>query len=112
MNQKNITKTLNYIQKNDLVSLKAAYQDIFQKVIVQPLDESKVQLEFVFKEDPLSPRTFEDFYCISAGVAYPARFERATTRFVVWNSIQLSHGYIIFYILYLTLGIITQISII
>ena len=93
---KSIIKAFDYIQKNDLVSLKAAYQDIFQKVIVQPLDESKVQLEFVFKEDPLSPCTFEDFYCMSVGMAYPARFERATTRFVVWNSIQLSYGYIIF----------------
>ncbi len=63
---KNITRDLNYINKNDLISLRATYQNLFSKVIVQPLDESKMQLKFVFKEDSLSHGTFEDFYCISA----------------------------------------------
>ena len=62
---KNISKALNYIHRSDLVSLKSVYHNLFQKIIVQPLDESKIQLKFVFKEDPSISRMYEVFYCIS-----------------------------------------------
>ena len=32
------------------------------------MDESKIQLKFVFKEEPLKSRMYEDFYCISKGL--------------------------------------------
>ena len=57
---KNIGKALNYIHKNDLVSLKSVYNNLFQKIVVQPLDESEIQLKFVFKEDLSNSRMYED----------------------------------------------------
>ena len=72
---KNVIKAFNYSQKNDLASLKSAYQNTFQKIIVQPLSESKLHLNFVFKEDTLNSRTFEDFYCISTCMATPTGLE-------------------------------------
>ena len=60
-NLKSIVKALNYIHRSDLVSLKSVYHNLFQKVIVQSLDKSKIQLKFVFKEDPLNSRMYEAF---------------------------------------------------
>ena len=68
-NFKNMTKAFDYTQKNDLVSLKATYQYLFQKIIVQPQDESRVQLRFIFKGVPLASSKDEDFYCISNRMA-------------------------------------------
>ena len=60
---KNISKALNYIHRSDLVSLKSVYHNLFQKIIVQPLDESEIQLKFVFKEGLSNSRMYEHFYC-------------------------------------------------
>ena len=53
-NPKNIVKALNYIHKRDFVSLKSVYNDLFQKIIVESLHESKIQLKFVFNENRIS----------------------------------------------------------
>lgn len=90
-NFKNVTKTLDYIQKNDLISLKATYQDLFQKIIVQPQDESKIQLKFVFKEVPLTSSKDEDFYCISNRVAVLSGLEPETPCLEGRCSIHLSY---------------------
>lgn len=75
---KNIGKALNYVHKNGLVSLKSVYNNLFQKIIVQPLDGSEIQLEFVFKEDPSKSRMYEVFYCPTVDMVEVTGVEPAT----------------------------------
>ena len=41
---------LGYIKSRDAVSLKSIYGQLFQKIIVRPLDTAQVQLEFIFND--------------------------------------------------------------
>ena len=43
-----INKALAYIKNKDMASLKSIYRRMFRKIIVQPLDAAKVELQFVF----------------------------------------------------------------
>ena len=103
-------KAINYIKKKDWLSLKSTYRQLFKKIIVQPLNSERVQLEFVFKT-PEAPDEADNMkrarkralptdsraklvvrFCVSACRAHPERLERPTPRFVVSYSIQLSYG--------------------
>ena len=54
-----IKAALGYIRKKDFVALKCIYKRLFEKIIVRPLDEAKVQLEFVFNKTISSIRNGE-----------------------------------------------------
>ena len=78
-NLKNIKRALNYIHKKDLVALKFIYDYLFQQILVQPLDESKVQLHFVFKRNPATAQIFEDIYCPMRKMVETNRIELSTS---------------------------------
>lgn len=61
---KYVIEALNHIKKQDLVSLKSIYKKLFQKIIVHPLDNSKVQLKFIFREASSTLGRVEDIFCI------------------------------------------------
>ena len=62
--RQSVVKALKHIQNKDLISLKAAYRSLFQNIIIQPLDSSRVQLKFVFKDASSALGRVEDFFCI------------------------------------------------
>lgn len=59
-----VAEALNFVKQKDLVSLKSIYKKLFQKIIVQPLDSSKVQLKFIFREASSTLGRVEDIFCI------------------------------------------------
>ena len=70
-----VNKALGYIRTKDLVSLRSTYRRVFEKVIIQRLDEAKVRLQFVFK-NPNSPLINDELgFCISVGRAPRNGFE-------------------------------------
>lgn len=58
-------KALGYICKKDLVSLRSAYRQIFEKIVVRRLDEARVRLQFVFKHPSSSSYMGEVGFCVS-----------------------------------------------
>ena len=85
-------EAINYIKKKDWLSLKSTYRQLFKKIIVQPLNSERVQLEFVFNNPSTPENSGVDIFCVSGDRAHPERLERPTPRFVVSYSIQLSYG--------------------
>ena len=61
-----INKAIDYIRKKDLVSLKSAYRQLFQKIVVKPLGTAKVSLKFIFNNIPTSPNGGVVANCISS----------------------------------------------
>ena len=51
-----VNQAINCIGKKDLTALQSAYRRLFDKIIVHPLDNAKLQLEFVFNEMSTSLR--------------------------------------------------------
>ena len=45
-----IKAALGYIRKKYFAALKSIYKQLFEKVVVRPLETAKVQLEFIFKD--------------------------------------------------------------
>ena len=68
-----INKALEYAQKKDLGSLRAIYQRLFQKIVVQPLDDCKVQLKFIFHGPPQILGDLEVFSCTQFSLVSPWR---------------------------------------
>ena len=62
-------KAIDYIKKKDWLSLKSTYKQLFKKIIVQPLDSERVQLEFIFNNTSSPENSGEDTYCVPAGRA-------------------------------------------
>ena len=60
-----INKALGYIKSKDMIPLKSIYRRLFEKIIVRPLDNTKVQLEFIFKNAFSTCRKLEDTFCTS-----------------------------------------------
>ena len=73
-----IKAALGYIRKKDFVALKSIYKQLFEKIIVRPLDKAKVQLEFVFNNIPTSPNGGVDANCI---LNWMVEFECRETNF-------------------------------
>ncbi len=67
--QKHTHKAINYVKKKDWLSLKSTYRQLFKKIIVQPLDGERVQLEFVFNNTSSPENSGEDTFCVYAGRA-------------------------------------------
>ena len=65
--QEHTHKAINYIKKKDWLSLKSTYRQLFKKIIVQPLDGERVQLEFIFNNTSSPENSGEDTFCIPAG---------------------------------------------
>ena len=63
-----IKAALVYIRKKDFVALKSIYKQLFEKIIVHPLDEAKVQLEFVFNKATSSIRNSDVAFCTAVGL--------------------------------------------
>ncbi len=74
--QKHTHKAINYVKKKDWLSLKSTYRQLFKKIIVQPLDGERVQLEFVFNNTSSPENSGEDTFCVYAGRA--EQIHRAT----------------------------------
>ena len=75
-----VNKALGYIRKKDLVSLRSTYRRIFDKIIVQRLDEAKVKLQFVFKNLTSPSYMGEVLDCISV---HRVEFEHQETNFLL-----------------------------
>ena len=52
-----VNHAISCIGKKDLTALQSAYRRLFDKIIVHPLDNARLQLEFVFNEMSTSLRT-------------------------------------------------------
>ena len=63
-----INKALGYIKNKDMIPLKSIYRRLFKKIVVRPLDNAKLQLEFVFNEMSTSLGMGEVGFCASAGL--------------------------------------------
>ena len=63
-----IKAALGYIRKKDFVALKSIYKQLFEKIVVRPLDNAKVQLEFVFNKATSSIRNGEVAFCTAVGL--------------------------------------------
>ena len=73
-----IKAALGYIRKKDFVALKSIYKQLFEKIIVRPLDEAKVQLEFVFNKATSSIRNGEVAFCTAVGLVAEGEIESPT----------------------------------
>ncbi len=62
-----INEAINYIKKDDLTSLKSVYRRMFQKIVIRPLEDKKVQLEFIFKDMTTPPSGGVVTYCTAVG---------------------------------------------
>ena len=63
-----VNAAINCIKRKDFVALKSIYKQLFEKIIVRPLDEAKVQLEFVFNKETSSIRNGEVAFCTAVGL--------------------------------------------
>ena len=63
-----INKALGYIKSKDMASLKSIYRRLFKKIIVQPLDAAKVELQFVFNNMAASFANGEVKFCASSAL--------------------------------------------
>ena len=63
-----INKALGYIKNKDMASLKSIYRRMFHKIIVQPLDAAKVELQFVFNNMLASLDNGEVKFCASSAL--------------------------------------------
>ncbi len=77
--QKHTHKAINYVKKKDWLSLKSTYRQLFKKIIVQPLDGERVQLEFVFNNTSSPENSGEDTFCVYAGRAEAVGIEPTST---------------------------------
>ena len=60
-----VNQALSCIGKKDLAALQSAYRRLFHKIIVHPLDNAKLQLEFIFNEMSTSLYRGVDIICPS-----------------------------------------------
>ena len=51
-----VNQAINCVGKKDLIALQSAYRRLFHKIIVHPLGNARLQLEFVFNEMSTSLR--------------------------------------------------------
>lgn len=73
-----INKALGYIRKKDLVSLRSAYRQIFEKIVVRRLDAAKVRLQFVFKNLSTPLANGKVGFCMAVGRVAGDGFEPPT----------------------------------
>ena len=72
---KRISEAINYIKKGDLTSLKSAYRRMFKKIIVHPLGDKKVKLQFIFNDMTTPPSGGVVANCTAAGWVNPSAYE-------------------------------------
>ena len=60
-----VNQAISCIGKKDLAALQSAYRRLFHKIIVHPLDNARLQLEFVFNEMSTSLYKDVDIICPS-----------------------------------------------
>ena len=70
-----VNKALSYLNKKDMMSLRSAYRQIFDKIVVRRLDEAKVRLQFVFKNLASPNYIGEVANCMSVGLVGPQGLE-------------------------------------
>lgn len=63
-----VSQAINCIKQKDFVSLRSIYRRLFDKIIVHPLDNTKLQLEFIFNNMSTSPYQVVDRFCAAAGL--------------------------------------------
>ena len=87
-----IKAALGYIRKKDFVALKSIYKQLFEKIVVRPLDNAKVQLEFVFNKATSSIRNGEVAFCTAVGLVGTREVESLTSAMSTLRSNQLSYA--------------------
>ena len=73
-----VNHAINCVGKKDLTALQSAYRRLFHKIIVHPLDNARLQLEFVFNEVSTSFRNGVDKICPSVDRMETRRIELLT----------------------------------
>ena len=73
-----VNQAISCIGKKDLTALQSAYRRLFDKIIVHPLDNARLQLEFVFNEMSTSLRMGVDKICPSVDRVETRRVELLT----------------------------------
>ena len=63
-----VNTAISCVKRKDAIALKSAYRQLFEKIVVQPLDNAKVRLKFVFKKLSPTARVEEVANCISTGL--------------------------------------------
>ena len=66
-----VNQAINCVGNKDLAALQSAYRRLFHKIIVHPLDNARLQLEFVFKEMSTSFNKGLDIICPSVDLVEP-----------------------------------------
>ena len=87
-----VNEAINCIRRKDFVSLRSIYRRLFEKIVVHPLENARVELEFVMRNLSTPHTQHEVLNCLSVGRATPAGLEPATSTLGRSCSIQLSYG--------------------
>ena len=97
-----VNEAINCIRKKDFVALRSIYRRLFEKIVVHPLENARVELEFVMRNLSTPHTKHEVGNCLSVGAskrqtslakrATPAGLEPATSTLGRSCSIQLSYG--------------------
>ena len=87
-----VNEAISCIRKKDFVALRSIYRRLFEKIIVHPLENARVELEFVMRNLSTPHSEYEVINCLSARRATPAGLEPATSTLGRSCSIQLSYG--------------------
>ena len=74
-----VNQALSCIKEKDFTSLRSIYRRLFQKVIVHPLDNTKLQLEFIFNNVSTTLQGVVDTFCVPAGLVGVTGLEPATS---------------------------------
>ena len=87
-----VNEAISCIRKKDFVALRSIYRRLFEKIVVHPLENARVELEFVVRNLSTPHHKYEVKNCLSARRATPAGLEPATSTLGRSCSIQLSYG--------------------
>ena len=63
-----VNQAISCIKRKDFVSLRSIYRRLFEKVIVHPLDDTKLQLEFIFNTVSTTTNKVVDTFCAVVGL--------------------------------------------
>ena len=72
-------KAVGYFAKKDLASLKVIYKSLFEKVILNVIDDCKIELTFVLKSSSSFLRMNEDVFCMRFKLVEDTGIEPATS---------------------------------
>ena len=81
-----VNQAISCIKKKDFVSLRSIYRQLFHKIIVHPLDNTKLQLEFIFNNVSTTTYKVVDTFCAAVGLVGATGIEPATSGYAAFAS--------------------------